>query len=157
MALFGRDYDREYGYGAGNRPGRMYGAGWGGYDRSFRGRYGAMEYDADHGYKSRWQTDYGDPYGDRINRTPIRVIRGEFHGGYGADYRAAGYDRGFGGARDRPSGYGRVDYDPYRSRGAFEGPPGRWNRGAWGRGGSWREEGPGYRGYSENRYDTGWF
>lgn len=162
MALFGPDYDREYGYGAGPRPGRMYGGGWGGYDRSFRGGYGGMGYDADYGYKSRWQTDYGDPYGDRVNRTPMRVIRGEFHGGYGADYGAARHDRGMYGERDRPFGYGTrpVNTDPYRSRGAFEGRPGRWNRDAWerrpGRSGRWGQETPGYRGYTENRYDTGW-
>jgi hypothetical protein len=52
--------------------------------------------------KSRWQTDYGDPFHDREQHTPIRVLRGSFEdyadefrtggsrrrsGGYGADYR----------------------------------------------------------------------
>ena len=149
MALFGPDYDRDYGYGPRGRPGRTYGAGWGGYDRGFRGGYGGTEYDA--GYKSRWQTDVGDPYGDRANRTPMRMIRGDFHG-YGEDYRPA-QDRGFRGGVERPPRYGRspMGYDPYQNRGGYQGRPGRWNREGWNR------ESPGYRGYSENRYDAGWF
>lgn len=192
MGLFGRDYDREYGYGSRPRGERMYGAGPRGYDRGFgpgytgtgygRTGYGeAMEYDADYGYKSRWQTDYGDPYGDRANNTPFRVMRGEFHG-YGRDFES-GYDRGYRGPE--PGGMGRyggnpMSYDPYgsESRGFRSGPPNRerggwWNedaeRGRWGQGtdrgwggmgrsGRWGPNaGRGYQGYSENRYDTGWF
>nr|MDQ3389246.1 hypothetical protein [Gemmatimonadota bacterium] len=48
----------------------------------------------DRNYKSRSQTDYGDPFGDRARNTPIRSIQGGYRG----------YDRDHGGARD---GYGR--------------------------------------------------
>lgn len=175
MALFGRDYDREYGYGARPRGERSYGTRPLGYDRSYgpgyRGAgYGGMsDYDEDYGHKSRWQTDYGDPYGDRASNTPIRMMRGEFHG-YGRDYEA-GYDRGFRNVerdRMRPHGAAPMSYDPYENqgRGGYQGNRGnRWGQGqgtdrGWGRGmdrgGRWGAAG-GYQGYTENRYDTGWF
>lgn len=151
MALFGRDYDREYGYGAGPRGNRMYGTGWGGYDRNYRAGYGgATEYDEGYGYKSRWQTDFGDPYGDRSNRTPMRVIRGEFRGDYGGDYR--GFSRP---DYDRSGRYGAnpMSYDPYENRGGYQGRGTGWNRGGRWNAGANRD----YPGYGENRYDRGWF
>ncbi|MBW3571715.1 MAG: hypothetical protein KY467_11455, partial [Gemmatimonadetes bacterium] len=77
-------YDREYGpgyrdegrYGARSDLDRGYGAtgGYGGTGyTSGMNRYGA---DYDRGYRSRQQIDNGDPYGDRVNRTPIRVVEG---------------------------------------------------------------------------------
>ncbi|CAN5735907.1 hypothetical protein BH23GEM6_BH23GEM6_16600 [soil metagenome] len=104
MALFGRDYDNDYGSdfhrggGYGSRSG-MHGSnrergfndrpGYGDagsargglfrsrYDQSYqsRGGYGS---DYDRNYKSQAQTDYGDPFGDRQSNTPMRVIRGEY-------------------------------------------------------------------------------
>lgn len=193
MALFGRDYDRDYGYNARPRGERPYGAGPIGYDRNYGpgytgagyGRGGQSEpmgYDADHGYKSRWQTDFGDPYGDRASHTPFRVMRGEFHG-YGRDFEG-GYDRGYRGSQTgRPRQYGAnpMSYDPHENEGRmYQSRPGNWERGGrgsqdsergrWGQGSDrgWGgmdrsgRGGPnagrgGYQGYSENRYDTGWF
>lgn len=154
MALFGRDYDRDYGYRGdawGRGYDRGYRPGWGGSNRddpylgmtrANRGFGGSM-YDRDYGargydrgYKSRWQTDHGDPFGDRAAHTPMRMIRGPYH--------REGYDRGFrGDAR-----YGRdyyeanpMGYDPYGSA----------REGTWMRGGE-----RGYRPYGRG-YDTGWF
>lgn len=104
MALFGRDYDRDYGYRGydrGNRgtttgrgqwgatTGYGYGRGTGyyggttGYDRGYRGDrgdrgswFGWGDSDRyDANYKRREQTDFGDPFGDRQAQTPIRMIR----------------------------------------------------------------------------------
>jgi hypothetical protein len=68
----------------------------GDYDRGFRGGYSYREpfhpslresydrgYDAgfrarDRNSKSRYETDYGDPFGDRARRTPFRAVRGEY-------------------------------------------------------------------------------
>lgn len=165
MALFGRDYDREYGYRgtwdrdrgyAAGSPGYGYGgSSWGGYDRG----YGFTGDAYDRGYKSRTQTDFGDPFGDRTSRTPMRMIHGEFRGydrgfrGYDRGFR--GYDRGFrgydtgytGGGLGRTGRYGAnpMGYEPYEGRGD-------WNRGAgWNRG---TERGYGARG---GGYDRGWF
>jgi hypothetical protein len=153
MALFGRDYDNDYGRdfnrggGYSSRAGMHGGAqagGWGGstrgyqgrtdnwggsagrdrYDRSYSGRGGN---DYDRNYKSQWQTDQGDPYGDRQSNTPMRVIRGEY------ESRGNRYDSGwFGRDRNRDEGSGwfgadrnryerdyssnPMGYDPYRSR-----------------------------------------
>lgn len=166
MALFNRDYDRDYGYrgtgrGArdydrdlGGRFHRPFGAsrgGWTGYDRDlgYRGThrgydqpywgYDTWRYDAE--YKSREQTDFGDPFGDRQQRTPIRVVdedrdRGWFGGG-------RDYDREFARRYGRDY-YARnpMGYDPYETRGSDLGRLG-------GRGGR------GYRGRVD--YDRGWF
>ena len=157
MALFGRDYDRDYGYRGGNRYGG------GGYDRGLRGRaqyawnetkdetsemfgrdydrnyrgsgtrggYGTSDRDRsygrggyDRGYKSRAETDYGDPFGDRQNRTPIRMVnedrdRGGYDRGYRArGYGATGYDRDYGTnpmgydpSGNTRGGYGNAGYD----------------------------------------------
>lgn len=58
------------------------------YDRGMGLDRGGMDYDR--GYRSREQTDAGDPFGDRQNRTPIRVTgnRG------GLNRYDNGYDRG---------------------------------------------------------------
>jgi hypothetical protein len=114
---------RDLGYDRGYFPRRGYDRGFSssrGYDRSF---FGGRSYDRDYGreYKSDWQTDHGDPFGDRQRQTPIRMIRGEpryrgeredrnrFFGGYD---ESMGY-RGYSGPRgyDRPY-YGRP-WGPY--------------------------------------------
>lgn len=164
MALFGRDYDNDYGRDFnrggmfGNRPrggrnevygnrgdtygnrGGMYGGGWDQdrnrgsgrgrsdswtgagpgapgydrYDRSYRSSgYGG---DYDRNYKSQWQTDHGDPFGDRSSHTPMRVIRGEYQARGDRDRNDRGW---FGSDRDRyEADYSSnpMGYDPYRSR-----------------------------------------
>jgi hypothetical protein len=158
MALFGRDYDRDYGYRGGtwNRDyDRNFRADWNRGDRDIgdrgvgnrdMGYWGGNRYDRDFGamgydrsYKSRWETDFGDPFGDRSARTPMRMIRGEYEGG----------DRGYQGANR----YGRdyyeanpMGYDPYAGRPGYTGREGTWMRG-YDR--NYRTSGRGY--------DTGWF
>lgn len=151
MALFGRDYDRDFGYYGDRFRGedRMYGGRWAGYDPDYGYGAGAGAYDRDFGYKSRWQTDYGDPFGDRVSHTPMRMVRGDFRGGYGSEYGNA-YERGRYGAN--PMGY-----DPYAGRGYGGRDIGvrgsRWNRGSrWG-----RRPGRGWGGPAESGYDQGWF
>jgi hypothetical protein len=148
MALFGRDYDQDYGrdYRRGGMFG--YRAAPAGYDRDYprerpaqraardegpygatRGRpapdrydraYGSRGYAADYdrGYKSRWQTDHGDPFGDRTSHTPMRVIQGEYRNR--SDRNRDPEGRGWSG-RDRKryeADYysNPMGYDPYRSR-----------------------------------------
>jgi hypothetical protein len=93
--------DDEGHYGLTHSPGMMGGsAGMPGgmnryasdYDRGGPGvnRGGMVDYDR--GYKSREQTDRGDPYGDRQSHTPIRMT-----GGRGGQNR---YDSGYGNGRD---------------------------------------------------------
>jgi hypothetical protein len=112
MALFGRDYDYDSRYrsdrgershwGRSGQPIRAnyerdYRAGaWGpGYEGGWRsGPTSGSDYryaGYDRGYKSRYQTDHGDPFGDRQQQTPMRVIRGEARD-YDRGYR--GYDQG---------------------------------------------------------------
>jgi hypothetical protein len=171
MALFGRDYDNDYGrdfnrggmqgsrggyagggYAGGGYSGGGYSGGgawgqgyrgaqrggsdsWTGSDRSFRGGaaggYGSNRYDRtysarggsrygneyDRNYKSQWQTDHGDPFGDRSSNTPMRVIHGEYQSRSNRDRN----DRGgwFGRDRNRyEADYSAnpMGYDPYRSR-----------------------------------------
>jgi hypothetical protein len=170
MALFGRDYDRDYGYYGnprggydnGYRGGMMYndmedrgyrGGMYTSYDRG-AGYYGSTGYDRGD-YKSRWQTDYGDPFGDRSAHTPMRVIRGGYHGGnmgYDRDYGYMGgtrYDReyNFGGERDYYGGNPST-YDPYMNR-SYEGRQGTWNRYDANFNGGYRNSGYG-RGYDRN-------
>ena len=75
--------DDEGHYGLTHAPGMMGGnAGMGGmnrygsdYDRGrMEGDRGGMDYDR--GYKTRQQTDAGDPFGDRQAHTPIRMTGG---------------------------------------------------------------------------------
>jgi hypothetical protein len=104
MARYGRDYNRggwgeDYGnrgyYGGGfsDRGGGDYGYRTGGYgfDRTPNRAGWGSTYDRD--YKSRWQTDYGDPFGDRASGTPIRVMRGEFENENVDRGTWRGYDR----------------------------------------------------------------
>lgn len=141
MALF-NDYDRNYRYGATNRGygydrdlgNRMVGGvqrGWnrvenetrdafdmGGYDREYGAGAANRGYGYDRDYKSRWQTDYGDPFGDRTSRTPIRMTRGEYHApgydrGYGPNANSGGYA---GAGYDRDFGVNPMGYDPYANR-----------------------------------------
>ena len=138
MALF---YDRDYGHHW-NR----------GYDRGYRGRSGWGDFDRgarmsgeryDRGFKSRWQTDYGDPFNDRASRTPMRMIRGEYRG---SDDPGFGWSSNY----DRDYSANPMGYDPY-----FDQPRGREGIGRWNR----------YdRGYRPRRgswgmrrgYDEGW-
>lgn len=81
---FGRDYGEDYRFsGRGRRYGHEFDRG---YRRDLGGSY-------DQGYKSRWETDYGDPFGDRQRRTPMRVVHG----------KTRAYDRGM--RREYPMGY----------------------------------------------------
>lgn len=120
MARYGSDYGRSTRGGPdfGRRP--YYGGelGRGGYDYGYRTGGGwdrdrfrtggaGLRYGYDHDrdryraggpydreYKSRWQTDYGDPFGDRARGTPIRTMRGEFENRDEWN-RRRDYDRGF--------------------------------------------------------------
>jgi hypothetical protein len=114
---WGRDRPlRDEGFGRGySAENRDYAFGGGGYDRGYSA---SSRYDAewvgrgayDREYKSRQQTDTGDPFHDRQSGTPIRMIHGEFERGYDRGYRgsAADYDRGY-----RESGYRGVDRTRY--------------------------------------------
>lgn len=81
-------YDRDF--GARRGPGMMGGGGsFGGGMTGGMGMNNASRYDQDHGWndrnrdewRSRSQTDAGDPFGDRQNHTPFRVVRGNQGGG----------------------------------------------------------------------------
>jgi len=83
-AAGGNRYDQDMGP-RGGFQGRERG-GPAGYDRGFAGR-GGSDYGRDYGARSgydrdfgrdRMRTDAGDPFGDRQNRTPFRVLRGGF-------------------------------------------------------------------------------
>ncbi|HEX8361308.1 MAG TPA: hypothetical protein VF613_14435 [Longimicrobium sp.] len=105
--------DLGYGYGAGDRD--EMGRGSMNYDRGFGmgggGRMNNTGYGAtggagmgyDRGYQGRNQTDNGDPFGDRQQHTPFRVMRGH-------DVNNMGHDQGggFGGGRGMT---GRGGYD----------------------------------------------
>lgn len=71
MNRYGSDYDR------GGMMGR------GGYDRG----------DYDRGYKTRQQTDAGDPFGDRQSQTPFRVTGGSMGNRGSLNRYDSGYDR----------------------------------------------------------------
>lgn len=103
-----RDTEGHYGV---NHAGGMMGGGMSGgmnrygndYDRGMLGRggmdRGSMDYDRggmdyDRGYKTRQQTDAGDPFGDRQNHTPIRVTGGGMGNRGGLNRYDNGYDRG---------------------------------------------------------------
>lgn len=159
MALFGRDYDREY-YGYRGTRNDMYA-----YDRGY-GTYGAAGVGYDRNYKSRWETDYGDPFNDRGSNTPIRMIRGEYRGydrNYGAfdydrgyrgtatGYTGVGYDRGF---RGTPRGYTSVGYDRTYAANPVGYEP-NYNRAEMNRGMGYDRT---FRTYNRGRgYDQGWF
>ncbi len=124
------DYDRDmYRGSAGNRYDRdlgdrvrgFFGGHDRGYDRGMRGS--AMGYDRDMGMQGRGydrgmhrlETDTGDPFNDRANHTPIRVIRGEFQGGMRNRYDQGFSDRGQGwtgqGYSNQGRGYHGQGYD----------------------------------------------
>lgn len=152
-------YDRDSNWYAGRNAGMgMGGGGAWSYDREFDRGTGFGASDTDRGYdrdhKSRWQTDNGDPFGDRGSHTPIRMMRGGFRndedrGGMG---RGTGYDADFGRGYGAGSnmGYDRdmtgrgptrgLGYDPYEGRDDLN-----TGRGGWGM--SNRNRG----------YDRGWF
>lgn len=97
-------YDRDF--GARRGPGTMGGGGsFGAGMTGGMGMNNASRYDQDHGWndrnrdewRSRSQTDAGDPFGDRQNQTPFRVVRGNQGGGHwgGGDVdRGDRFDRG---------------------------------------------------------------
>lgn len=103
MALF---YDRDYGRERSRRYDRGYQAGGTWTDREHP-RYTASE-QYDRNLRDRWQTDYGDPFNDRGNRTPFHMTRGPYRQD---EWRDIGWDRG----RDRGRNFGgrewRSDYD----------------------------------------------
>jgi hypothetical protein len=177
MALFGRDYDRDFGNRNrgffGNRNdagfGNRYDSGWrstnrGGmgrsnYDTGYAGSRGWREgwaYDGSYAgergygreYKSRWQTEQGDPFGDRQSRTPMRVINEDARDAYDHGYFGGrgGYDRGFGNRTQYGRDYSSnpVGYEPY------------------GGSNTWGREGTSSRGRGRNMgygrgYDRDWF
>jgi hypothetical protein len=110
-----------------------------GYDSFYRGR---NEYDRP--YKSQWQTDYGDPFGDREQQTPMRVIREESRRSRGGLFRDS-YDR------DYDTGY-PMGYRPYSSRSRYDVGYQPQRRPGNDAGYTQRT----YRTY-ENRYDNDWF
>ena len=131
---YDRDFDRNYRYpnqypeqytgrsywsGSGDSLNSRYGSdydrgvtGWSAYPYYSRSNYGE-EYRGpgyDRYYRNRWQTDYGDPFGDRVQQTPIRVIRGQ----------PRRYDRGFvGDGRERRERY-PFGYVPYDQRAGYD-------------------------------------
>lgn len=92
--------DSEGHYGLTHSPGMMGGnAGMGGMNRygsDYRGGGMDMDRDYDRGYKTRQQTDAGDPFGDRQNHTPIRMTGG----GMGHRGSLGRYDENYRGSRD---------------------------------------------------------
>lgn len=131
-------YDRDFG-----NHGTGFGAMDRGYDRDLGGRGNWMDRDRggyDRGFKSREQTDAGDPFGDRTSHTPIRMMRGGFRGGNmggGMSGGSMGIDY------DRPYKQGIGD-EPYYEAGDF-------NRGGMSGGAA------GYdRGWRNNRGES-WF
>ena len=110
MALSRRGYGYDYDHpSTGGYRGRI--GGYRGSIGGYRGAYWGRGYDSGSGeeYRSRAQTDAGDPFGDWQSRTPIRVIRGDRHRNYdGAVWNPVrGYDHNFR-HRSRDYGYGRV-------------------------------------------------
>jgi hypothetical protein len=83
-------YDRDYGVGRRPFPNYREGAARD-YRVSYDDAYGPPPYG--HRFKSRWETNYGDPFGDRVRQPPMRVIRGT-PGRFAR--RPTGYDHGYG-------------------------------------------------------------
>lgn len=109
--------------------GAYYGGAGYGYGTPYARDYGATRWGAgeryDRGYKSRAETDYGDPFGDRASHTPMRMVdedRARRWGAYDRDYGSRGwgasarYDRGFRDVSDEGR-YRGVGYDPYAGGG----------------------------------------
>lgn len=93
-----------YGYGAGDRD--EAGRASMNYDREY-GTGGRMNTGYDRGFHSRSDVDNGDPFGDRQQQTPIRVMRGRDMNNMGGGSMSGGYMGGGGmPGRDR-GGYDR--------------------------------------------------
>jgi hypothetical protein len=196
----GNDYDRDmtyrsgqqggmgrdlgYGYGTGDRDeagrGSMnYDRGYGAarpsmpYDRGY-GAAGNPGYDRGMGGGNRAQTDNGDPFGDRQNHTPIRVMRGREMGGMGGsdmsrgDYGDRGmmgrdrgsYDRGFGGGSQMDAGRQDPRNEAYGAYQNYQGYSGindepYYNVDDMNAGGG--NQGPTYDSNYRNRRDRDWF
>ena len=94
--------DTEGHYGLTHTGGMMGGhAGMGGMNRYASDYRGGMDLDRgdrdyDRGYKTREQTDAGDPFGDRQSHTPIRMTGG----GMGHRGTLGRYDENYRGSRD---------------------------------------------------------
>jgi hypothetical protein len=115
--LTGDDYDRGFrgrdaydtGYSGRGRGGEhrqgarddYRGEGGGGYGRGIGYEPGLpRERGRNDAYRSQHRTDTGDPFGDRQQRTPVRMVNEDY-----SDRLARGYDRqmrGQGAGRDRP-------------------------------------------------------
>ena len=134
------DFDRGFGGGYGGGAGRNFDRG---FDRNFdRGeRMSGDRYDQ--GFKSRWQTDYGDPFNDRGSRTPMRMTRGGYRGTGERDF-------GWGSNYDRDYSANPAGYDPYWNQNRGNRNTGRWNRYDQ----TYRGRG---RGFGRGGYDEGWF
>ena len=147
--FFGNEYDRDYGHrrDSGNMRDWGYGAGvWGnanrdsgrfGYDRNFQGS--GTGYDRN--FFGNRPTNYGDAYGDRSYRNPMRTTRGDYGSNYDQGFFGAGHDRH---THDRNWSGGRgMHFEPEMERGRWGSREGSWTRGydRSGRGG----------------YDGGWF
>jgi hypothetical protein len=135
---WGAGYDRDYGARRGmtGRNGFTGGMTGGGMSSGMGMSSLNRGYDQDHGgwnrdrdwndrdrddWRSRSQTDAGDPFGDRQNRTPFRVVRGQWSGG----------DRDFGrGDVDRGDRFDRGDMD----RTGYRGVQGSGNARGWNQG-----------------------
>lgn len=85
-----------YGYGAGARDEAGFASA--SYDRGYGMGGGRMNTGYDRGFKSGQDTDNGDPFGDRQQHTPIRVMRGNLGDNMGrgdfGDRGMMGRDRG---------------------------------------------------------------
>jgi hypothetical protein len=114
MQYPGRGYDAEHGFRGGWGPERFIrydrefrggerGWGPGGYDAGYRGYGYGSERQGD--YRSRWEMENGDPFGDRTAHTPIRMMRGDY---------LSRYDQGFERGRNYHAA-NPMGYEPYRS------------------------------------------
>jgi hypothetical protein len=149
------DRDSSWYSGRGQGMGMGGGGAWN-YDRDFdRGNsLGASSSDMgggyDRNYKGRWQTDNGDPFGDRASQTPIRMMRGGFQNGEDRGMMGSNYDRDFGRGYGAGSNMG-YDRDMMRGGGMDRDP----GYDPYGRPGSWGMQ----NNQNRNRggYDRGWF
>jgi hypothetical protein len=119
---FRRDRSIERGYGGEFRGSH---GGEGGYGREYR--------------KSRWQSEYGDPFRDRERNTPVRMMPGEWdeYGRemlrYGSEYgrgprEFGGESRGWRGRRSGPEHGGGRSYRGSGAGGEFLGWGGGYGR-----------------------------
>jgi len=134
--LYDYDYDRPFrrpsyrrrGWPRSQHPGyrarRGYGPGWRAYDQEFESRapYSEIGYGGEY-RKTRWETDYGDPFRDRDRGTRIRMMPGDWDE-YGRDILRYGEE--YWRRRRRPL-TGRTRPGA-RAAGEFYGPPGEYGR-----------------------------